>query len=74
MSQFDADLLGGVETICVPAVLDKNNNVKKLYYPVNHDDEADMESVSLRLIPYYAWANRENGQMLVWLRRGDKTT
>ncbi|MBF9689288.1 glycoside hydrolase family 127 protein [Bifidobacterium dentium] len=74
VSQFDADLLGGVETICVPAVLDKNNNVKKLYYPVNHDDEADMESVSLRLIPYYAWANRENGQMLVWLRRGDKTT
>jgi uncharacterized protein len=26
-------------------------------------------SVPMRAVPYYAWANREPGQMLVWLRR-----
>lgn len=31
--------------------------------------EPEEERVTLRLIPYYAWANRGEGEMLVWLRK-----
>jgi DUF1680 family protein len=27
------------------------------------------EDVEVELIPYYAWANREPGRMMVWLPR-----
>ena len=38
-----------------------------LYRPWNGPDR---ERVSIRLIPYYAWANRSPGEMRVWLRMG----
>ena len=31
--------------------------------------EAQEERVTLRLVPYYCWANRGEGEMRVWLRR-----
>ncbi|EEI72309.1 hypothetical protein [Lentilactobacillus hilgardii] len=30
---------------------------------------ADTETVDLTMVPYYAWANRQDGQMRVWLNR-----
>jgi DUF1680 family protein len=38
-----------------------------LYRPWNGPDR---ERVGIRLIPYYAWANRSPGEMRVWLRMG----
>ena len=40
------------------------NKTKELYRVYT----ADFEEIKLRLIPYYAFANREETQMLVWLR------
>ena len=30
----------------------------------------DRRAVEVRAVPYYAWANRDPGEMLVWLREG----
>ncbi|ELZ28481.1 hypothetical protein C474_15274 [Halogeometricum pallidum JCM 14848] len=60
------DLLGGV------TVLEADGEVPALdgwdgtlYRP---DDETDTESARLRMVPYYAWDNREPGEMQVWTR------
>uniref|UniRef100_A0A831T9Q5 Non-reducing end beta-L-arabinofuranosidase-like GH127 C-terminal domain-containing protein n=1 Tax=Thermorudis peleae TaxID=1382356 RepID=A0A831T9Q5_9BACT len=33
------------------------------------EDSGSEREIELVAIPYYAWANREPGRMLVWLRR-----
>ena len=33
------------------------------------DSEKALEKAHLQLIPYYAWANRDEGQMMVWLNK-----
>lgn len=61
-TNFDADLLDGVVTITADAGIDTANQ-DELYtdYAV-----PKLSDVKVKLIPYYAWANRENGQMTVW--------
>ena len=53
-SQFEPDLLGGVVTIQTTAKLKASKNP-------NGSDQP------MKLIPYYAWANRKQGYMRVWL-------
>jgi len=43
--------------------LDKNTWNRTLYKPVN----TSLKPVNITLIPYYAWANRGNHNMAVWL-------
>ena len=38
----------------------------ELYHPAGPVRERD---VTLRMIPYYAWNNRGEGEMSVWVRR-----
>ncbi len=57
-STFDKNLLGGVQTVQFNGFL-----VKKKINP----EEAELEKMSLKAIPYYAWANRGRDNMLVWL-------
>ena len=33
------------------------------------EDRGISELVELRMVPYYTWANRDDGQMTVWLNR-----
>ena len=56
-SQFRPDLLGGVEVITGQAVVLSEDADKKMRE----------EQVSFTAIPYYAWANRGNGEMMVWI-------
>jgi DUF1680 family protein len=37
-----------------------------LYTEVQNEDT---ENVDLTLVPYYSWANRQDGQMRVWLNK-----
>ncbi|KAB0677355.1 hypothetical protein F6X38_18355 [Aureimonas leprariae] len=30
--------------------------------------EPEREDATIRAVPYYAWDNRANGEMLVWIR------
>jgi len=64
-AEFDDNLLGGVVTIKAKAERYNSSwkqdelykaNVESRYYPV-----------ILKFIPYYAWANRTLGEMIVWI-------
>jgi DUF1680 family protein len=64
--RHDPALLGGVTVLEGEAlrVRECGNWGGKLYQTVS---EAQIEKVPIRLIPYYAWANRGPGEMSVWL-------
>lgn len=63
-SAFDPKLLGGVQTLSLHGYL-----IKKKITP----EEAEMERIALKAIPYYAWANRGRDNMVVWLPHDLKT-
>ena len=64
-SEYVADELSGIERVEVPASKRaEDNNDAPLYTDAN-ETLPDLP-VTLKLIPYYAWANREIGQMQVW--------
>jgi len=58
------DLLGGV-TVLKGHVLRESDSADVLYT----EHVPATEPVELCAIPYYAWANREPGEMQVWMRR-----
>ncbi len=64
---YDFDTFG-YETVRleVPArrlIMDASGSLYPLWQPPKE------EPATLRLVPYYTWANRGEGEMLVWLRR-----
>ncbi|MBM3189004.1 MAG: glycoside hydrolase family 127 protein, partial [Chloroflexi bacterium] len=62
---WEGDPLGGVVTITGEALRsDEAAWNGELYTP--NDPKA--KRVSIKAVPYYAWANRTPGEMLVWLR------
>jgi DUF1680 family protein len=38
-----------------------------LYYSASENAEAQVSPTTVKLIPYYAWANREPASMQVWI-------
>jgi uncharacterized protein len=58
------DLLGGI-TVLKGQVVRETDGADTLYT----ESAPTTETVELRAIPYYAWANREPGEMQVWIRR-----
>lgn len=67
-SKFEKDLLGGVTTVTVEAKREEAAGTDdSLYHQLPH--EVKESSVPLKMVPYYAWANRENGQMQVWFQQ-----
>lgn len=64
--QFDAHLLNGVGTISIAAQRAVPDDPDQPLYSTN---DGNRQPAALKLIPYYAWANREEGQMRVWLNR-----
>jgi hypothetical protein len=64
---FDPDLLGGIVVIEGEATAaDPSAWRNALYLPA---DEVARFPVRMRAIPYYAWDNRDPGEMAVWLLR-----
>jgi uncharacterized protein len=63
--QFDADLLGGVAAIEADVLARPSGEWSgKLYRPV---DRAPEQKLHVRFVPYYAWSNRGESEMSVWL-------
>jgi uncharacterized protein len=58
------DTLGGV-TVLKGEAFRETGDSSQLY----SDSAPNLESITLRAIPYYAWANRGPGEMHVWIRR-----
>lgn len=65
---FDEKLLDGVGVVKVAAQRQKLDSKDAPLY-VDASQPVESESVDLKMVPYYAWANRENGQMRVWLNK-----
>ncbi|EHL98999.1 hypothetical protein HMPREF9103_01223 [Lentilactobacillus parafarraginis F0439] len=65
---YDQNLLDGVGTLETDDVqrLNENSASDDLY---SFDEEPTAQQSHLTLIPYYAWANRDEGQMTVWLHQ-----
>jgi DUF1680 family protein len=68
---FLPDLLNGVVALTAQAELTPLDPAweNRLYRPLSPAPQFPGVSVPLTLIPYYAWANREAGQMEVWVKR-----
>jgi uncharacterized protein len=63
---FDANLLDGVVTLTHPATISKSATDMALYFPAS-TPKAPESPTTVKLIPYYAWANRESASMQVWI-------
>jgi DUF1680 family protein len=59
------DLLGGVVTLSAVARKDAAENWEAGLY---RTDPPVTDATKLTAVPYFAWDNRESGEMLVWLR------
>ena len=63
--RFDGDLLGGLTVLEGKALLSKAGGWTDRLYR-RRSSEGD-RMIDVKLIPYYAWANRGVSQMTVWL-------
>ena len=64
--RWEPDTLGGVVTLTTPGLREKEDGPETGLYTFR--EAPGTEEVSLRWIPYYAWANRGVGEMRVWIR------
>jgi hypothetical protein len=65
-ARFDPDLLDGVMVLEHPGTVSIPAN-QKLYFAANDAAKAQELPVTVKLIPYYAWANRAPAAMQVWI-------
>lgn len=58
-----ADLFGGIVTLTAPGTAIRTDDWSSLY----RTRRARTEPATLTALPYYLWANRGNGSMVVWV-------
>jgi uncharacterized protein len=63
---FEANLLDGVVVLTQPATISKTATDMALYFSAS-TPKAPESPTTVKLIPYYAWANRESASMQVWI-------
>lgn len=66
-SHFDRELLDGVVVLEHEGAVQRPGSDKGLYYPVSEEAQTEQTPATLKLIPYYAWANRAATPMQVWI-------
>jgi hypothetical protein len=66
-SRFDTELLGGVMVLDHAGAVVHPTDDHGLYFPATEDEHFRETSSALKLIPYYAWANRTPSIMQVWI-------
>lgn len=67
VSRFDPLLLNGVMVLEHPGSINSAPADRRLYFSAAETEKAEEGPVTLRLIPYYAWANRAPAAMQVWV-------
>lgn len=65
---FDADLFGGAGVITGDAVRVEPENWRGGLYQPESQIRKTRTPFTFRAVPYFLWANREPGEMRVWLR------
>jgi len=63
--EFEDKLLGGVVTLQASAASEDTEDWPRTLY---RSEPPRTSPASIKAVPYYAWDNREPGEMLVWLR------
>jgi DUF1680 family protein len=66
-AKFDPTLLNGVMVLEHPGSLSRAATSAGLYFSAEKPKEMQETPTTVRLIPYYAWANREPAAMQVWI-------
>lgn len=67
-AEYKEDLLDGVVVVTGKALkIDESKWSTGLY----SDKKPEYEEVNITAVPYYAWNNRESGEMIVWLNSKD---
>lgn len=66
-AQFQPKLLDGVLVLEHPGWIARSAKQTSLYFPAGDDEKIVQTAATLRLIPYYAWANRAPSDMQVWI-------
>ena len=66
-TRFDLELLGGVMILEHPGSIKRMADDPGLYYPASEPVPAQEVPTTLKLIPFYAWANRGPAAMQVWI-------
>src|ERR1022692_893217 len=66
-TRFNAELLEGVMVLSHPGAVSRSAADKGLYYSATETEKPEEKAVTLKLIPYYAWANRGPAAMQVWI-------
>jgi DUF1680 family protein len=65
--RFDPHLLDGVVVLEHPGSISRSHADRTLYFSASEVQKAEETPTTLRLIPYYAWANRDPAAMQVWI-------
>jgi uncharacterized protein len=65
-AHFEPGLLDGVMVLTHPATISKTATDTALYFPASTPKPPESPT-TVKLIPYYAWANRESASMQVWI-------
>ncbi len=66
-TEFDSKLLDGVLVLSHSGSISSSPGDVGLYYPAGLPQKPRVTATSVRLIPYYAWANRDPASMQVWI-------
>lgn len=66
-SRFDTDLLEGVMVLDHAGAIVRCTADRGLYFPATDSERLQKTRTTLKLIPYYAWANRTPSIMQVWI-------
>jgi DUF1680 family protein len=66
-ASFESDLLDGVTVLGHPGSVVRPTVQAELYYPANQEARFEQTPTTLKLIPYYSWANRTPTTMQVWI-------
>jgi len=66
-AKFEEGVLGGVVTLSGTALADDPEGWGQDLY---RQTPIARKPSPIKAVPYYAWDNRDKGEMLVWLREG----
>jgi DUF1680 family protein len=66
-SMYQPDLLGGVVELTFDGRWLAYDSQEALYRRVGQTDEPASQQGRIRAVPYYAWANRGDSKMIVWI-------
>jgi uncharacterized protein len=64
-AEFDQNMLGGVMVVTAKAERYNSKWTDKELYKAN--EKSQYKAIDVKFIPYYTWANRTPGEMMVWI-------